>query len=122
VAGQERNRSPWIVVGRPEGDALIVDGQPVSLSELAATCWSTGTTCVFVGCEFGCIDATRGVYERIEDHPFPRSVAEFTNEFVEARRELPPGTSGKPPTFIAVAGGVAGDGIQLLRAASPASP
>lgn len=118
--GQEHGRAPWIVVGRPRGDALLVDGEAVPLSKLAATCWSTGTTCVFVACEFGCVDATRGLVEGV-DELFSRSVGAFTSQFVEARLALPAGTNGPAPVFVAVAGGVAGNGIQLLRpvASSP---
>jgi hypothetical protein len=112
--GQEHGRSPWIVVGRPAGDGLIVDGEAVLLSKLAATCWSTGTTCVFVACEFGCVDATQGLFKNLEG-PFSKSVGGFTSQFVEARLALASGASGPAPVFVAVAGGVAGNGIQLLR-------
>jgi hypothetical protein len=103
VNGQEHGRSPW-----------IVDDVAVPLSTLAATCWSTGTTCVFVACQLGCVDATQGLVNRLDDL-FTRSVGGFTSEFVKARLALEPGTNGPAPVFVAVAGGVAGNGIQVLR-------
>jgi hypothetical protein len=113
--GQEHGRSPWIVVGQPAGDGLIVDGEAVPLRKLAATCWSTGTTCVFVACEFfSCVDATQGLLKNLEG-PFSKSVGAFTSQFVEARLKLLAYASGSAPVFVAVAGGVAGNGIQLLR-------
>lgn len=118
VDGQERGRVPLIIVGEVAGEGLIVDEVPTALTELAGHCFSTGTTCVFVACEFGCIDATMGLFSRLSAGP-RQSVGEFANAFVDLRLALPGGSTGPAPVYIAVAGGVAGDGIQILRRSAP---
>jgi hypothetical protein len=111
--GEHDAVAPWVFVARSRGESLAIGGELVSLEQLAATCWSAGTGCVFVACESGCSDATRLALRETSLRPGER-LEPYMARLVSSRALL-----GSQPSFIAITGGGPEPRLELLRPPAP---